>query len=103
MIPACNYCSAFLAEIYSYNVEAQAIQQDLTARIASGVGINQNSGKWCRLALDRWTNSASNLSEHLATHRLLPNTTAAGQQLLPSPHPPSLSVTLSYPRTLDFD
>jgi hypothetical protein len=72
MIPACNYCSALLAEMYSSNVEAQAIQQDLKARIVSGVGINQNSSKWYRLALDHWTNAAADLSEHLTTHRLLP-------------------------------
>ena len=72
MIPACNYCAVLLAELYSSNIEARAIQQDLKARIVSGVGINQNSSEWYQLGSARWTNAAADLSEHVATHRLLP-------------------------------
>ena len=69
MIPACNYCAVLLAELYSPNIEARAIQQDLKIRTVSGVGINHNSSEWYRLVSVRWTNAAANLSEHLATHR----------------------------------
>jgi hypothetical protein len=74
MILACNYCVVLLAEMYSSNFEGRTIQQDLKARIVSGEGINQNSGEWYRLALERWTNASADLSEHLATHRWLPTT-----------------------------
>jgi hypothetical protein len=77
MIPACSYCAALLAEMYSSNVEARTIQQDLEARIVSGVGINQRSGEWYQLASDRWTDAAADLSEHLVTHRYLPTPSPA--------------------------
>ena len=75
MILACNYCATLLAEMHSCNVEARAIQQDLKINTVSGVGINHNSSEWYRLASDRWTDAAANLSEHLATHMWLPTTT----------------------------
>jgi hypothetical protein len=56
----------------SPNTEVWAIQQGLRARIVFGVAISQNSSEWYRLAADRWTNAAADLSEHVATHPLLP-------------------------------
>jgi hypothetical protein len=72
MIPLCKYCGSLFAEMNSSNAEARAIQQDLQARIVSGEGIDENSRKWYRLALERCTSAAANVSEHLAAHRFLP-------------------------------
>jgi hypothetical protein len=72
MIPLCKYCKSLFAEMYSRNAQARAIQQDLQARIVSGEGIDENARKWYRLALERCTSAAANVSEHSAAHRFWP-------------------------------
>jgi hypothetical protein len=50
--------------------EARAIQQDVQARVATGVEINQNSFAWHQNAVNRWHDTATEFSGHLPTHTI---------------------------------
>ena len=71
------------------------MQQDLEARRVSGEGIDENSRKRYRLALNRCTCAAANLSEHLAAHRFLPRRSPTIK--IPNTHPRRLRIHIASP------